>query len=259
MNSRVCYFGLAKARLALRYRAGWQMEGQGRYQKPNRLPFPLLPALSQHTKTDWRHSMCGKLASWFFCVLKIKISACLFFGGQREPHQFPRGGFSGEERVLSPVPVPCSAWPHTRPFSGSGLHVPRRRNCISTSTVKGWLWSRELREGPGYMASGPGGSLKSLAADTSLLMCLSSVMPASWRQVWDREGTWPSVLNPASVRALVYMGRPMETSQSDTDETHPGERGFLQISVSPPLGIWIKKESNFIKTWHRLLEGSLYT
>lgn len=41
------------------------------------------------------------------------------------------------------------------------------------------------------------------------------------------------------------MGRPMETSQSDTDETHPGERGFLQISVSPPLGIWINKESNF--------------
>lgn len=33
--------------------------------------------------------------------------------------------------------------------------------------------------GPGYMASGLGGSLKSLAADTSFLMCRSSVMPAS--------------------------------------------------------------------------------
>lgn len=46
----------------------------------------------------------------------------------------------------------------------------------------------------------------------------------------------------------MYMGRPMEISQSDTDETHPGERGFLQISVSPPLGIWVNKESTFIKT-----------
>lgn len=180
MNSRVCYFGLAKAHLALRYPAGRQTEGQGRSQTRKRLPLPLLPALSQHTKTDWRHSMCGKLASWFFCVVKIKISACLFFGGQREPHQFPRGGFSGEERVISPVPRFHALGGHTLGLSsGSGLHIPRRRNCISISTVKGWLWSRELHYGPGYMASGPGGSLKSLAADTSLLMCLSSVMPAS--------------------------------------------------------------------------------
>lgn len=44
---------------------------------------------------------------------------------------------------------------------------------------EGGLLSREVHYGPGYTASGPGGSLKSLAADTSLLMCLSSVMPAS--------------------------------------------------------------------------------
>lgn len=35
------------------------------------------------------------------------------------------------------------------------------------------------QRGPGYMASGLGGSLKSLAAVMSFLMCLSSVMPAS--------------------------------------------------------------------------------
>lgn len=84
--------------------------------------------------------------------------------------------------------------------------------------------------------------------------------------MWDREGTWPSELKPASVRVVVYMGRPMEISQSDTDETHPGERGFLQISVSPPLGIWVKKESNFIKIARAfggllltLLKGTLLT
>lgn len=63
---------------------------------------------------------------------------------------------------------------------GSGLQVQRRRNCIRViSTVKGRLLSCQVHYGSGYMASGPGGSLKSLAADTSLLMCLSSVMPAS--------------------------------------------------------------------------------
>lgn len=73
--------------------------------------------------------------------------------------------------------------------------------------------------------------------------------------MWDREGTWPSVLNPAAVRVLVYMGRPMEISQSDTDETHPGEKGFLQISVSPPLGIWVNKDRHFIKTAHATRGG----
>lgn len=49
--------------------------------------------------------MGGELASWFFCVLKIKVSACLFFGGVKENHtSFLEGGSSGEERVISPVP-----------------------------------------------------------------------------------------------------------------------------------------------------------
>lgn len=126
--------------------------------------------------------MGGELASWFFCVLKIKVSACLFFGGVKENHtSFLEGGSSGEERVISPVPRFRAPVGLTLGLSsGSGLQVPRRRDCISIlSTVKGWLLSGELHDGPGYMASGPGGSLKSLAADTSLLMCLSSVMPAS--------------------------------------------------------------------------------
>lgn len=179
MNSRVCYFGLAKACLALRYPAGRQAEGQGRSQTQNRLPLPLLPAFPAHRdRLEAQH--VWQVGFLVLCVLKIKISACLFFGGQREPHQFPRGGFSGGERVISPVPRFHALCGHTLGLSsGSGLPVPRRRNCISISTVKGWLWSRELRYGPGYMASGPGGSLKSLAADMSLLMCLSSVMPAS--------------------------------------------------------------------------------
>lgn len=136
---------------------------------------------SRHTQTDRRHSFCGKLASWFYHVLEIKISACLFFGGQREPPRFPQRGFSGEERVIGPVPRFRALSGHTLGLSsGSGLHVRGKRNCISIiSTVKGWLLSREVHPRPGYTASGPGGSLKSLAADTSLLMCLSSVMPAS--------------------------------------------------------------------------------
>lgn len=73
-------------------------------------------------------------------------------------------------------------------------------------------------------------------------MCLSSVMPASRRQVCDREGTLLSVLNPASVSRLEYIGRPMEISQSDTEVISPGDTGFRQISVSPPLGIWTVKK-----------------
>lgn len=95
--------------------------------------------------------------------------------------------------------------------------------------------------GPCSIASGSRG-LKSLAAARSLLMCLSSVMPASWRQVCDREGTLLSVLNPASVSRLEYIGRPMEISQSDTEVISPGDTGFRQISVSPPLGIWAVKK-----------------
>lgn len=242
-HSQVCCFGLAKPVWPSGILQGDRQKGKGTIRK-RKAAHPPPPALSQSTKTAWRHSTCGRSASWLCRVLKIKISACFFFGGQREPHHFSRGDSSGEERVIGPM------WPHTGPFFWiwSARPVRGELNQHHKHSERGWLWSREVRERPSYMASGPGGSLKSLAADTSLLMCLSSVMPASWRQVWDREGTWPSVLNPASVRVLVYMGRPMEISQSDTDETHPGEKGFLQISVSPPLGIWVNKERHFIKT-----------
>lgn len=50
------------------------------------------------------------------------------------------------------------------------------------------------------------------------------------------------MLNPASVSGLEYMGRPMEISQSDTEVISPGDTGFRQISVSPPLGIWTEKK-----------------
>jgi hypothetical protein len=52
------------------------------------------------------------------------------------------------------------------------------------------------------------------------------------------------------------MGRPMEMSQSFMDATHPGDRGFLQISVSPPLGIWIKKAHSIMKTSYRPMKNN---
>lgn len=63
-----------------------------------------------------------------------------------------------------------------------------------------------------------------------------------------------SVLNPASVSGLEYIGRPMEISQSDTEVISPGETGFRQISVSPPLGIWAEeKEKEKALTLNTLL------
>ena len=50
------------------------------------------------------------------------------------------------------------------------------------------------------------------------------------------------MLNPASVSRVEYIGRPMEISQSDTEVISPGDTGFRQISVSPPLGIWTVKK-----------------
>lgn len=108
---------------------------------------------------------------------------CLSFlwGGHREPHQFPGGGlFWRREGHQSRAKIPSSVGNTLGLSPGSGLHGQPGRNCISiVNTVNGWLLSRQAHLRPGYMASGPGGSLKSLAADTSLLMCLSSVMPAS--------------------------------------------------------------------------------
>lgn len=107
---------------------------------------------------------------------------CLSFlwGSNRISPTSWRGLFWRREAHRSRAKTLSSAGHTLGLSSGSGLRVQRRRNCISIiNTVKGWLLSREVHFWPGYMASGPGGSLKSLAADTSLLMCLSSVMPAS--------------------------------------------------------------------------------
>ena len=97
-HSRVCYFGLAKPVWSSGILQGdRQVKGTSRNETgcPSLRPQPT----SQCTQTDRRHSICGKLASWFYYALEIKISACLFFGGRREPHQFPQRGFSGKERV----------------------------------------------------------------------------------------------------------------------------------------------------------------
>lgn len=219
-HSRGCYFGLAKAHLGLRNPAGWR-KGKEHAETRDRQPLSLPPALAQRTKTRlWAKHL------WQVGILVLLYpenkTKCLSFlcGSQRTTPISWRGLFWRREGHQSRAKIPSSAGSTLGLSPGSGLRVQPRRNCISImSTVNGWLLSREAHFGPGYMASGPGGSLKSLAADTSLLMCLSSVMPASWRQVWDREGTWPRVLKPASERALAYMGRPMETSQSDTDDT----------------------------------------
>lgn len=95
-----------------------------------------------------------------------------------------RGGSGGLFRKSGPSvlsPNPAVREPRVGTFLPSQVNPSRDgRDCIGfLSTVKGWLLSREGHGGPGYMASGLGGSLKSLAAVTSFLMCLSSVMPAS--------------------------------------------------------------------------------
>lgn len=154
---------------------------QGHYQKqaaPPSAPSPL--PVSQDRLEAWHLWQVGILV---LACSENKNKRCLFFEGRESVKEnctnVLRGAFL--EKRGSPVPCDGSVLRgHTLGLSsGSGLHVQQRGNCISViSTVKGWLLSREVQSRPGYMASGPGGSLKSLAADTSLLMCLSSVMPA---------------------------------------------------------------------------------
>lgn len=85
-----------------------------------------------------------------------------------------------------------------------------------------------------------------------MLICLSSVMPASWSEVCDREGTLLKSLIPAALRETEYIGRPTETSQSVMEEIFPGDTGFRQISVRPPLGICSKRRK---KKQFKLLFG----
>lgn len=49
-------------------------------------------------------------------------------------------------------------------------------------------------------------------------------------------------LTPAAMRELEYIGSPIETSQSVMDVICPGDTGFRQISVRPPLGICRKEK-----------------
>lgn len=192
-------------------------------EKRDRQP-PLPPAPAQCTKADCGQSICGNRIL-VLLYPETKRSACLSFGGHREPHQFPGGGFSGEEKAgQSCAKIPSSVGNTLGLSPGSGLHVQPRRNCISIMSMKnGWLLSREAYFGPGYMASGLVAVWR-VWLQTRACLCLSSVMPASWRQVGQSSCTWPRVLKPASERALAYMGRPMETSQSDT-MTRSQERG----------------------------------
>lgn len=180
-HSRLCYFGLAKPAWSSGIPQGDGQKVKGTIRKETGCPSLCPQPSSQCTKTDRRHSICGELASWFYSVLEMKISACVFFGGFEENHtNFLKGAFLGKRGSLGPTPRLRTVPPHTGLLPwiwsaclGKGqLHQHRKHS-------ERWLSSREARPGPGYMASEPGGSLKSLAADTSLLMCLSSVMPAS--------------------------------------------------------------------------------
>lgn len=184
-HSRVCYFGLAKPVWSWGTLQGDRQKVSGTIRNgtgcPSLCPQPSLPGHPDRPEAQhlWQVGILVLSCS----ENKNNCSSFLWRGGgcQREPPPFPQRGCSGEESGIGPVPRFRAPSGHTLGLSsGSGLHVQGRRNCISMiSTVKGWLLSREFCRGPGYMASGPGGSLKSLAADTSLLMCLSSVMPAS--------------------------------------------------------------------------------
>lgn len=141
---------------------------------------------SASTKTDWTAQCLQRVGILALPCLKTELSACLAFGHRREPHRFSRGAVGGgglfRKRGSSDLsPNPALREPRAGNFSSqSGQPQQMWRDCIGfLSTVRGWLWAREGQGRPGYMASGLGGSLKSLAADMSFLMCLSSVMPAS--------------------------------------------------------------------------------
>lgn len=72
-------------------------------------------------------------------------------GGQRQPHQFPHGGFSGEERVIGPMPRFRVVWPHTWPFfwiwsacpAKGELHQHHKHServaLVQGGPVKAWL------------------------------------------------------------------------------------------------------------------------
>lgn len=75
------------------------------------------------------------------------------------------------------------------------------------------------------------------ASLTSRRACLSSRTPASHTLLSVNTATWLSVSTPAAASILVYMGRPMEVSQSETVLMLPETTGFRHISVKPPEGI----------------------
>lgn len=155
------------------------------------------PAPAQCTKADCGQSICGNrhlgsTVSW------KQNCVCLSFGGHREPHQFPGGGFSEKRRssVLCQDSEFC--WQHISLLLG--LVCMSSQGGIASASWAQWTGGSVQGGpflGPGYMASGPGGSLKSLAADTQLAAGSSSVMPALKASVGQRRH-WPRVLKPAS-------------------------------------------------------------
>lgn len=106
---------------------------------------------------------------------------------------------------------------------------------------------------------------KSLAAPNILFICLSSIIPMLRKWVCERAGTLFNAVNPASNRGRAYIGRPIDISQSETDEICPGDTGFLQISVRPPLGIyknwqkwWIINSTDFTHKHHLVFINKKY-
>lgn len=152
-HSRVCYFGLAKPVGSTGILPGDRQKVKGTVRNETGCP-PCRPQpSSQGSKTDRRHSICGKLASWFYSVLEIKISACLFFGGLKGPNtNFLKGVFLGTSRSLGPMPRLGAVQRHMGPLlwiwsACPGREELRRRREHS----EGWLSSREAHPGPGRL------------------------------------------------------------------------------------------------------------
>lgn len=177
-NSQVCSFGLAKPVWPSGILQDDRQKGKGTISNGTGCPHSSQPLPAHRDRLETQHSQPVGILILLSSENKNKCLSCLW-RSKRTALISLRGLFW--RRGSSVLCQGFTLFGHTPGFSsGSGLHVQRWRNCISIiCTVKGWLLSREAHSGPGYMASGPGGSLKSLAADRSFLMCLSSVMPAS--------------------------------------------------------------------------------
>lgn len=177
------------------------------------------PAPAQCTKADCGQSICGKSASWFYCILKAKLVLVFPLGVWREPHQFPDGGFSGEEKVISPVPrfrvLLATHWAFLLGLVCMSIKEELHQHHEHSERVA------LVQEAHLGLATWPRGlvAVWRVWLQTRACLCVSPLWCQPPEGKCGTEGTWPRVLKPASQEALAYMGEPMETSQSDTDDT----------------------------------------